>query len=375
MFFIVVLVITTLCIASSAAFFSVYGLVQLFHGISLYVLIMGSSLELGKLVSISYLYRYWQLTSIWLKIYLMLGIFALMVLTSMGIFGLLSVGYMTDSLPIKQIEQQVQLLDEEKGRLIDRKKQIDTQIANLPMEMSKGRVKLINGFKNEQEQTTNRINALSKEILETKTKLIQSEAHVGPITYIAKAFKLEADDATKYLIYLIIFVFDPMAVALTLAVNITLRDKRETDEEEVNWFPIENVVEDVPEVVQEVIVPTEQKEDPIIHYSVSDNNPYTMDTTKSDSAEITNMSWNITPVVPTIKDPLVMDEPEPVERPMRRVRPYTGVNSNTSPEELLQQHSYYETREAQGDHLTADERWAYQAVKTALHNQGYNIYV
>jgi hypothetical protein len=332
---------------------------------------MGSSLELGKLVSISYLYRYWQLTSIWLKIYLMLGIFALMVLTSMGIFGLLSVGYMTDSLPLKQIEQQVQLLDEEKGRLIDRKKQIDTQIANLPMEMSKGRVKLINGFKNEQEQTTTRINALSKEILETKTKLIQSEAHIGPITYIAKAFKMEADDATKYLIYLIIFVFDPMAVALTLAVNITLRDKKETDLEEVDWSQLEDRIEAEPEVV----LPVKPKEESIIQYSVSDNNLYNMDTTKSDTAEITNMSWNITPIVPPVNEPLAVEESESVERPVRRVRPYTGVNSNTSPEELLQQHSYYETREAQGDHLTADERWAYQAVKTALHNQGYNIYV
>ena len=339
MIFISILIITALSIAGSAAFFSVYGLVQLFKGISVYVLIMGSSLELGKLVSISYLYRYWNDTSIWLKTYLMSGILALMILTSMGIFGLLSVGYQTDSLPLKQIEQQVQLMDEEKIRLIDRKKQIDSQIANLPADFSKGRLKLMTGFKSEQEQTTARISALDKEILETKTKLIQTEAHIGPITYIAKALGMNTDDATKYLIYLIIFVFDPMAVALTLAVNIAMKKR-----EEENTLAPNNIA----------------VHDPFGAYLTDDD------------------LWGLyeEPIVeePIVEEPIVEALP-PVELPPRRVRPYGGMDVGASLDELLQQHQYYERKESQGDKLTADERWAYQAVKDALHRQGFNIYI
>lgn len=231
MVFIIILIIAATTIAGAAAFFSVYGLAHTFSGTFWSVVVMGSSLELGKLVAASYLYRYWKKTHVALKIYLMTGILALMVLTSTGIFGYLSSGYQTDVLPLKQAEEQVKMLDEEKARLIARKQQIDNQIAQLPQTTVRGRTALIKGFKDEQVTVTARISELDKQILEHKTKLIQTQAHVGPITYIATAFGLDSDNATKYLIYLIIFAFDPMAVALTLAVNIAQRIRREELEE------------------------------------------------------------------------------------------------------------------------------------------------
>lgn len=231
MIFILLLIATTTFIAGAAAFFSVYGLAATFSGTFWSVVLMGSSLEAGKLIAASYLYRYWNKTNRWLKTYLMAGVATLMVLTSTGIFGYLSSGYQQDVLPLKQAEQQVQVLEEEKARLIQRKTQIDEQIANLPQNSVRGRVQLIKGFKQEQAAVTDRITELDKVILENKTKLIQTQAHIGPITYIAGAFGLDTDNATKYLIYLIIFAFDPMAVALTLAVNIALRLRKEEQEE------------------------------------------------------------------------------------------------------------------------------------------------
>lgn len=231
MAFIIVLIIAATAIASAAAFFSVYGLAHTFSGTFWSVVIMGGSLELGKLVAASYLYRYWDKTHVALKIYLMSGVLALMVLTSTGIFGYLSSGYQTDVLPLKQAEEQVKILDEEKARLIARKQQIDDQIAQLPQNSVRGRTALIKGFKDEQATVTARISELDKQILEHKTKLIQTQAHIGPIAYIATAFGLDSDNATKYLIYLIIFAFDPMAIALTLAVNIAQRIRREELEE------------------------------------------------------------------------------------------------------------------------------------------------
>ncbi len=231
MIFIALLVLTTTAIAGAAAFFSVYGLAATFSGTFWSVVMMGASLEAGKLIAASYLYRYWNKTNKWLKTYLMAGVATLMILTSTGIFGYLSSGYQQDVLPLKQAEEQVKVLEGEKERLIARKTQIDEQIANLPQNSVKGRVQLIKGFKDEQATVTTRIAALDKEILEHKTKLIQTQAHIGPITYIASAFGLDTDNATKYLIYLIIFAFDPMAVALTLAVNIAVRLRKEELEE------------------------------------------------------------------------------------------------------------------------------------------------
>ena len=231
MAFIIVLIVAATAIAGAAAFFSVYGLAHTFSGTFWSVVVMGGSLELGKLVAASYLYRYWEKTHVALKIYLITGVLALMVLTSTGIFGYLSSGYQTDVLPLKQAEEQVKVLDEEKARLIARKQQIDTQIAQLPQNSVRGRTALIKGFKDEQVAVTARISELDKQILEHKTKLIQTQAHIGPITYVATVFGLDSDNATKYLIYLIIFAFDPMAVALTLAVNIAQRIRREELEE------------------------------------------------------------------------------------------------------------------------------------------------
>lgn len=231
MIFIALLVLTTSFIAGAAAFFSVYGLASTFSGTFWSVVLMGASLEAGKLIAASYLYRYWAKTNKWLKTYLMAGVATLMILTSTGIFGYLSSGYQQDVLPLKQAEEQVKVLEGEKDRLIARKTQIDEQIAQLPTNSVRGRVQLIKGFKEEQASVTKRISELDREILGHKTKLIQTQAHIGPITYIASAFGLDTDNATKYLIYLIIFAFDPMAVALTLAVNIAIRLRKEEIEE------------------------------------------------------------------------------------------------------------------------------------------------
>jgi len=208
---------------------------------------MGGSLEAGKLIGASYLYRYWEKTQFFLKAYLIAGITTLMLLTSVGIFGYLSSGYQADVLPLKQAKEQVNLLENERTRAIERKKQIDDQISKGPVvsnvqrkdgeldpnaartlrEATKARESINKQFTSEQQALTKRIVELDKELLTLKQTLIQTEAKIGPISYIAGVFDLPPDNATKYLILLIIFAFDPMALALTLAVNIALRDRAE----------------------------------------------------------------------------------------------------------------------------------------------------
>lgn len=254
MIFISLLVLVTLAIAGSAAFFSVYGLAATFSGAFWSVIMMGASLEAGKLIAASYLYRFWKETSWFLKAYLFAGITCLMLITSVGIFGFLSQGYQSDVLPLKQKQERVQLLEQEKERILQRKRQIDDLLARAPLlqnlqnqngeidsqtlralrESNRTREQLSRQYKDEQQEVTNRLKQLDKELLELRQELIKTEVKIGPITYIAKVFGLPTDDATKYLIFLIIFAFDPMAIALTLAVNIALQKHKESKEQRIH---------------------------------------------------------------------------------------------------------------------------------------------
>jgi len=247
MSFIWMLILAAITIAGAAEFFSVYGLAHTFSGVFWSVVIMGGALGFGKLVGLSFLYRYWKQTPIVLRTYLTVGIISLMILTSVGIFGYMSAGYQQDSLPLKQMNEQITLLQGEKDRLIDRKKQIDDLLAKAPAisattnkngEIDPNATRAINAatrareqanaqYKVEQREATQRITELDKQLLTLKQQQIATNVHIGPITYIAEAFGLSPDNATKYLVLMIIFVFDPMAVALTLAANIAIRIREE----------------------------------------------------------------------------------------------------------------------------------------------------
>jgi len=238
--FIVILILTTLAIAGTAAFFSIYGLAAIFSGIFWPVVTMGTSLEAGKLVAVSYIYRYRDSISQAMKWYLILAILVLMLITSAGIFGFLSMGYQQDALPLKQQEQQILLLETERNELqtfkrerLVRRKQIDADIASLPNNYIKGRERLIaanaaeyDRLRNDIQLYTRQISEKTIKISELKQKKLINEVHTGPIIFIAKAFSTETDDATKWMIILIMFAFDPLAVALTLGVNHAIRERK-----------------------------------------------------------------------------------------------------------------------------------------------------
>lgn len=245
--FIFILALSAAALAGSAAYFSVIGLAVTFSGAYYAVLVMGGALEVGKLVAASYLYRYWNHTKVLMKLYLIAGIISVMGLTSVGVFGYLSAGYQAEMLPMKQMQEHVIALEEERKQTVVRKRALDEQIAsagyNLNVNQANGRIDpravqamrqaeaarkaQVASLEPEQKAVTARMVALDKEILDLKTQQIMHEAKIGPIMYIAEVFGLPPDNATKYLIFLIIFAFDPMAVVLTLAVNIALRIRRD----------------------------------------------------------------------------------------------------------------------------------------------------
>lgn len=249
--FITLLIAVTLSLAGSAAFFSIHGLAQIFTGAFWPVVIMATSLEAGKLIAASYTYRYWSIISRFMRAYLLAAIVVLMVITSAGIFGYLSGAYQKDMLSLKLKEQQIEQLQEEreqykelKTETLDRKDEIDADIASLPNNYITARQRLLGekGYgpeleriKEDLEEYNLKIRNINEKIVKLESTTLEQRVHTGPITFIAKVFNEDVDDTTKWLILLIIFAFDPLAVILTVGANVAIihRQKDNGEQEKV----------------------------------------------------------------------------------------------------------------------------------------------
>jgi hypothetical protein len=238
--FIILLILSAFSIAASAAFFSVFGLAKVFSGSFWSVVIMGSALEGGKLMAASFLYRYWTKIPKAMKAYGLAAVVGLMLITSSGIFGYLSAAYQSNVTPYQIQQQQIGVfqtqIEDDKRLLADRNaraKEINQQIAELPSNVVNGRRKLQSAFQPELDEITKDVKQYNEEIRANTTQIaklqaekLQETSHIGPILYIAEAFHVGADTATKWLILLIIFVFDPLAIMLTLGANIALTQRK-----------------------------------------------------------------------------------------------------------------------------------------------------
>lgn len=246
--------ITALTIAFVAAFFSVYGIATLFAGAFILTAIMASSLELGKLVTITFLYRYWNKTQKFLRIYLGIAMFILMMITSIGIFGYLSAAYQKSSLEFKASQEKIELIEGQKIYLNDKIKQSETRIKTLndlrATQESRLNEALTNSFltrnplqlKQLQDQTIEMIKSSDDNIKEEQTKIQSTTDEIQKIDqqvndmkfssagkkdirtfqFVADQFGTTLDKVAKWFICTLIFVFDPLAVALILAYNIVV---------------------------------------------------------------------------------------------------------------------------------------------------------
>ena len=221
--------LSALLIAGSAAAFSVYGLAKLFSGAFISVVIMAGSLELGKLVTASFLYRYWNMINWFQKVYMTIATIVLVFITSAGIFGYLSNAYQGATLEFEKqstelltIEERIEQLDEDKVFL---KEELEQAISELPDNYITAKRKL-------REEYNPQITQLNQELLEYKTKradleiqLVSTGVDVGPAIYLARTFGTDIDTVVKFFIFILIFVFDPLAVMLVIAYNQALIDR------------------------------------------------------------------------------------------------------------------------------------------------------
>jgi|TARA_B100001964_G_scaffold140839_1_gene155233 hypothetical protein len=221
--------LSALLIAGSAAFFSVFGLSKLFAGATVSVIIMAGSLEFGKLIGASFLYRYWNKVNSWLKIYMTVGVITLVGITSAGIFGFLSNAYQGATIEFEKQsttllykEERLEQLEEDKVYLKD---ELEQSIATLPDNYPTAKRKLREEYNPKVLTLNDQILDIKQEIGDLKVGLIETGVDVGPAIYLARAFETDIDTVVKFFIFILIFVFDPMAVSLILAYNVTLEEK------------------------------------------------------------------------------------------------------------------------------------------------------
>lgn len=225
--FIIVLLLTTFAIAASAAYFSIYGLAHLFTGALIPVIIMGSSLEAGKLVAASFLYRYSKQIGLGMKAYLGAAVLVLMLITSMGIFGFLTAAYQSDTLPLAEMTQQITSLKEEKVRITDRLAQIDKQIADVGPNYVRAKQRLVKEFATERKTLDTRLAEITPELQKLEQQHVTVKAKVGPIMFIAEVMGKDPNAAVFWFVIILISVFDPLAVALTVATNMAIKIRKE----------------------------------------------------------------------------------------------------------------------------------------------------
>jgi len=253
---IIIVFLSAISISVIAAGYSIAGLTALFAGAVVPIIAMGSALEVGKLVAASWLYNNWRNKFVpqTLKFYLTFATIVLVFITSMGIFGFLSKAHLDQVQPTASNEIRVELIQTQ----IDQQNTIISRSQNTLSLLDKTLEKYIDmeyvtrGLKEREKQKPERdaLNlAISNAIDEiTKLTLAKSalelqqekiEAEVGPIKYIAELIygdtaKDHFDEAVRWVIIVLIFVFDPLAVLLLIAANISLRTRKEGQEEVKN---------------------------------------------------------------------------------------------------------------------------------------------
>jgi len=250
---IIITFISAISISVIAAGYSIMGLATLFAGAVIPIIAMGSALEVGKLVAASWLYNNWRnpLVPKTIKAYLTSAVIVLIFITSMGIFGFLSKAHLDQVQPVssnnikielidKQINQQQIIIDRSQKTLDQLDKALDKYI---DMEYVTRGLKERAKQEEERNLLTTAINNASDKIGELtlqKAELAleqdKIEAEVGPIKYIAELIygdeaKDHFDKAVRWVIIVLIFVFDPLAVLLLIAANISLRTRKEAKEE------------------------------------------------------------------------------------------------------------------------------------------------
>jgi hypothetical protein len=250
----ILMVISTLTLSISAAYYSVFGLSSLFAGAKFEVMIMASALEFSKLIVASYLHNNWNKINTLLKTYLTMGVLILMLITSAGIYGFLTSAYQKTADQLGVLDKQTEVVELKKNRFEEQldayqleKEQLNKSISELSKGLSNNVIQytdkdgniitttssatrnVLESQLNDSKEQRNLISIKIEALTDSITKLdlivldIQSNnevaAEIGPLRYLSKITGKSMDVIVNWFTLLIVFVFDPLAVAMVIAIN------------------------------------------------------------------------------------------------------------------------------------------------------------
>jgi hypothetical protein len=241
-----------LCLSAVAAFYSIAGLAAIFAAAVIPIVIMGSILEAAKLVVTVWLHEYWTRCRLAMKLYLVPAVFFLMVITSMGIFGFLSKAHLDQAVPTGDVAAKVQLIDEkiktERDNIEASRRalrQMDESVdqtmsrsndekgADKAAQLRRGQARERGVLQNDIATAQKKIATLNEERAPIATELRKVEAEVGPIKYIAALIYDDntnvdmLEKAVRWVIILLVIVFDPLAIMMLLAATESLKWEKE----------------------------------------------------------------------------------------------------------------------------------------------------
>lgn len=247
--------IAALGLASSAAYYSVYGISKLFSAAAVSVAIMAGTLEASKLIAATYLHRYWKKINFLFKLYLTSAVLILMFITSIGIYGFLTASYQTTANELFVMDKEISVIEMKKSRYNE---QLDgyisekTQLANSITELTKGlsnnkiqwrdketgqiitstssktRKVLqtqLDDFKTQRNKVSVKIEGLTDSITKLDLKVLDLQSNsdvaneVGPLKYVSELLDRPMNQVVNWFILIFIFVFDPLAVVLLIGAN------------------------------------------------------------------------------------------------------------------------------------------------------------
>ena len=242
-----IIAFSALSVSASAAFYSVTGLSMLFAGASFAVMIMAASLEIAKLVIASLLYQYRKTLPKLLKIYLTIAAAVLILITSAGIYGYLSAAYQKTAdqtsiveSKIAALESKKKLFEETRDNILKEKQSIanlqgslsqasTTQYTdkngNLVIRSNNAAIRNIESASKSNEKLSSKIDVVNDSIFSIESKILEvktastAESELGPLKYLSKLTGIAMDRIINWYILVIIFVFDPLAIALVIAAN------------------------------------------------------------------------------------------------------------------------------------------------------------
>lgn len=211
------LAISALAVSALGATFSVLGMGKLFSGAVLAVWLMSGALEIAKFTVAAYLHQTWSNIGFVFRTYLISSVFILSTITTMGIFGFLSDAYNASSGTLETENIRLQRLQNEQSQANAEIARINRSIDEIPNERITKKLKARAEAEPAIKDLNSKIDRIESQIADAKIKVIEVKQKVGPLIYISKAFSMDIDTVVKYLILVLVSVFDPLAICLVIA--------------------------------------------------------------------------------------------------------------------------------------------------------------